>query len=58
MGAMAAKIGISLLMKLATESFVAKVLVYGLNQISKSTNNQLDDRICSAVADALGVKLD
>jgi hypothetical protein len=58
MTAMLAKIGMGIVMRLVTESFAGKMLVYGLQQISKSTNNQLDDKITSAVAEALGVKID
>lgn len=49
------KIMWGLVSKLMTEMFVGRVLVYGLNQISQSTNNKLDDAITSAVAEALGV---
>lgn len=58
MAAMVAKIGMGILMKLLTESFASKVLVYGLNQIAKSTNNKVDDQMVGAVADALGVKVE
>lgn len=58
MAAMIAKLGMGILMKLITESFASKILVYGLNQIAKSTNNKLDDQMTKAVADALGVAVE
>ncbi len=47
---------IKLLLKLATESFIAKMVVYGGRQLAKSTTNDLDDKIVDAVAIALDVK--
>jgi hypothetical protein len=58
MAAMIAKLGMGILMKLVTEAFASKILVYGLNQIAKSTNNKLDDQMTKAVADALGVAVE
>lgn len=46
---------INLLLKLATESFIAKMVVYGGRALAKSSENDLDDKIVDAVADALGV---
>jgi len=51
------KLFASLLVKLFTESFVSKLLVYALAAIAKSTSNMLDDKIVQAVADALGVEI-
>lgn len=47
---------IKMLMKLATETFIAKVVVYGAKELAKSTTNELDDKLASAVAEALGVE--
>ena len=53
-----AKVFIAMAAKLLTENFFAKVIVFSLNQVSESTSNKLDDKICKAVAEALNVKLD
>jgi hypothetical protein len=45
-------------MRVLTESFVARLTVYCLKELSESTENKLDDKIVGAVSDALGVKLD
>ncbi len=50
-----AKIGVVLLTKLITETFLARVLVYTLETWAKQTDNKLDDRVVKAMADALGV---
>jgi hypothetical protein len=57
MGDIAIKIIMALFMKLMTESFLAKFLVYCLQSVSKSTNNKLDDKMVVAIAEALAVKL-
>jgi hypothetical protein len=46
---------INLLMKLATETFLAKLVVYGGRQLAESTDNKLDNKIVDAVAEALDV---
>ena len=56
MGEIAVKLGWALLSRLLTETFLAKTLVYCLHSISKSTSNDLDDKIVKAVAEALGVR--
>lgn len=53
---MLAKILISLSAKMLTERFLSKMIVYALGQLSKSTENDLDDKITKAVAEALGVE--
>jgi len=45
---------IALLMKLATEAFLARAAILILKQLSKSTENDLDDKIVEEVAKALG----
>lgn len=42
--------------RLLTESLLGKLLVYSLWKAIQSTENTLDDKIVTAVADALGVK--
>ena len=55
---MVAKILVGLLEKLATEKFFGRIIVLGLQALSKSTNNKIDDGICKAVADGLGEECD
>jgi hypothetical protein len=43
------------MMRLVTETFAAKLVVYCLNELAKSTDNKLDDKIVKAVSDALGI---
>jgi hypothetical protein len=43
--------------KVLTERFVSEALVYSLNSIAMSTDNNLDDRIVESVARALSVDL-
>lgn len=45
-----------LMSKLLTEAFIGRALVYSLSSLAKSTENQLDDQIVGAVADAIGIK--
>ena len=49
------KLASNLLIRLATEAFAAKVIVYTLSEVSKKTTNQLDDKLVSAISEALGV---
>ena len=51
-----AKIVAELGLKLLTSNVVAHVLCYTLAAFAKKTENQVDDKILSTVADALGVK--
>ena len=55
MSALVAKIGGYFLTKLLTEKFLGKVIVYILDALADSTANKVDDKIVSAVAEALGV---
>ena len=50
-----AQIALKILMKLATEAFIAKMVVHGLRALSRSTENDIDDKVVKDVADALGV---
>lgn len=52
------KIAGGMLLKLATETFAAKVITYALAEVSKKTSNNLDNKIVAAVAEALNVKVD
>jgi predicted KAP-like P-loop ATPase len=52
---MMAQIAIKLLLKLATETFISKMVVHGLRALSKSTENDIDDKVVKDVAQALGV---
>lgn len=53
---MAAKLAMNVLMKLASEAFIAKMIVHGLRAIVENTENKIDDKVVSDIADALGVK--
>jgi hypothetical protein len=57
MSGLAVKLAGSLLLKLVSETFAAKVLTYTLHEVSKKTSNKLDDKIVGAVAEALNVKV-
>lgn len=50
--------GISLTMKLMTESFLARVVLISLEAWSKTTVNDWDDKITAATAKALDIPLD
>lgn len=56
MSATIARIGGYFLTKLLTETLLAKVVVYVLDELAKSTTNKLDDKVVEAVAEALGVE--
>lgn len=51
-----AQIALKLLMKLATEAFIAKMVVHGLKALSRSTENDIDDKVVKDIADALGIQ--
>lgn len=53
--AMLAKIGVSMLLKFATESFIARVTVLVLRKWAATSETKLDDRVVEAIADALAV---
>ncbi len=55
MSDLAIKILIGLATKLLTESFLSRILVHGAQQLSKSTENTLDDKLVADLAMALGV---
>lgn len=50
-----AKVGIAILAKLVTETFLAKLLIETLRAWAKSSENQWDDKVVDAMAEALGV---
>lgn len=58
MGSILAKLVMGVGMKLLTETVFARLVVYSLQEVSKKTDNTLDDKIVKTVADALAVKLD
>ncbi len=58
MSGILAKVAMNLLYKLATETFFAKVLCYGLSALAKKTTNSLDDKTVKAIADSLGVSIE
>lgn len=58
MADIALKIALALVMKLMTESLLAKVLIAFLEAWAKTTVNKLDDKVVQAMADALGVPVD
>lgn len=55
MAQMIANMAVKILRKLITERFLSRVVVLGLKALSKSSKNTVDDDICKAVGDALGV---
>lgn len=58
MSQMLAKIGISLLCKLITETFLAKITIEVLNSWAKTTENKLDDKVVAAAAEAFDVPIE
>jgi hypothetical protein len=56
MGAAMEKILMSLMWKILTERFAAKMIVHGLHLIADSTANKVDDKIVTDIKDALGVQ--
>lgn len=53
-----ARIAVSLVMKLITETFLSKLIIQGLRAWSEQTANVYDDRVVDAMAQALGVDPD
>lgn len=51
-----AKVGIALLAKLVTESFLSKLLIETLRAWAKTSENAWDDKVVDAMAEALGVE--
>lgn len=58
MADLGAKLLVALVVKLMTETFLAKVLIACLHAWAKTTDNQLDDRVVAAMAEALGVPVE
>jgi hypothetical protein len=52
---LALKMAMGIFFKIMSETFVAKVLIYTLGAWAKSSENQLDDKVVAAMAEALGV---
>lgn len=50
--------GISLTMKLMTESFIARVAIIAMDAWSKTTKPDWDDKVTAAVAKAFDIPLD
>lgn len=48
---------VKMLLKLMTETFIAKAVVLGARELAKSTKNELDNQLVDAVAEALGVMI-
>lgn len=46
---------VSMLTKLITERFLAKLVIEGLRAWAKTTNTSHDDKVVEAMAEALGV---
>lgn len=53
-----AKVAISLLAKLITEKFFSKILICSLQAWSKQTENDYDDKVVAAMAEALDVPIE
>lgn len=58
MADLGAKLLVALVAKLMTETFLARVLIACLHAWAKDTENKLDDKVVSAMADALGVPVE
>lgn len=58
MSGMLAKVAISLLAKMITEKFFAKIVIASLQTWSKQTENELDDKVVAAMAEALDVPIE
>jgi hypothetical protein len=56
MTALLARIGVSLLTKLITETFLAKLLIEGLRAWARTTANRYDDKVVEAAAAAFGIE--
>lgn len=53
-----AKIGVSLLTKLITETFLSRLLIEGLRAWARQTKNHMDDRLVEEAAKAFGVPVE
>lgn len=58
MSDLALKLVMGLLVKLMSETFLAKLLIYTLGSWAKASDNKLDDKVVAAMADALGVPVE
>jgi len=50
------KAAMGLILKLVSEKFLAKAVVYTLRAWSKTTQTEWDDKVTEAMAEALGVE--
>lgn len=51
-----ARIAMTLLTKLITETFLAKLLIEGLRAWARQTENHYDDKVVEAAAEAFGIE--
>jgi hypothetical protein len=58
MSAILAKIAISLLTKLITETFLARLIIEGLRVWARQTENTFDDKVIEEAARAFGVPVE
>lgn len=49
---------LSMLSKLVTEEFLARIFMIVFDTLARKSESQLDDKIVAAIADALGVPTD
>lgn len=52
------KLALGLALKVLNETFISKVAIHALSAWAKTTDNQLDDKVVLAMAEALGVEAD
>lgn len=57
-GTLAAKLAIGMVARLMTERFLSKLLVEALRAWSRQTENEYDDRVAEAVAEAFDIPPD
>jgi hypothetical protein len=58
MSSVFAALGVAILKRLITETFLSKVAIEILWALAKSSKNTLDDKIVRHVAEALNVKIE
>ena len=55
MGSLLAKLAMGMVARLMTEVFLSKLLIEGMREWSKQTENKFDDHVTEAAAEAFGV---
>lgn len=55
---LAIKILIGLVVKILNETFIAKLVIASLDAWAKTTDNDWDDKVTKAMAEALGVPVE